>query len=1171
MGQMKDLDEIFYDALQVEDPVARAAYLDEACGRDTAQRHRVERLLAAEPLVDSRFLETPAALPSFALRSTSSKEGPGSIIGPYKLLEQIGEGGMGTIYMAEQMMPVRRKVALKIIKPGMDSRQVVARFEAERQALALMDHPNIAKVHDGGTTASGRPYFAMELVRGIPITEYCDKALLSIAERLELFVLVCRAVQHAHQKGIIHRDLKPSNVLVTLIDGAAVPKVIDFGVAKATGLVLTEKTLYTGFAQLIGTPLYMSPEQAELSGVDVDTRSDIYCLGVLLYELLTGTTPIDRDTLCNAAYDEIRRIVREQDPPTPSSRLATRAATLAAVSANRQADPRKLGHAVRGDLDWIVMKALEKDRRRRYETVGAFAADVVRYLTDQPVEASPPSTWYSFRKYARRNRVALTTTALVALALIVGTTVSIWQTIRATRAEMRTAAALAVAQGQRRLAERHLYTAHLRRAGQALHLGQFEQVQEILGSLRPGTGEPDSRDFAWHYLWRLARGEIELFDGHEAYMSSLALSPDDRVFAAGYSDGTIIVRDVASGQIRSRLRGHEREVTTLTFSGDGRLLGSAAQDPKTGSRRREVLVWNAVTGDQVARLETSEEKIFLNLTFPRSGRRLMTAWVEAWGQPIHFDLFDLFEKPGRPVLVRSQVVQWEGDTTFLDGPHLAARPILGPLTVFDTETLQALWSTSGRDQALGWPSLSAGGQWLASEDGRNAVIWEAATGLERKRVPINKPDHEVGRILVSPDGGKLLVEYKPLGVSLFDLAADHSTPPLDLPLTEPAEHRLKQAVFSPDGKKIALNLGHNGGGQGPVTVLDTATGRPLGPYPGRRVSITLISFLSDGRSLFLTSGSGIQRWWLERPKNKSPETLAGHSDEAWSVAFSPRDNLLATGSDDTTDSRTIKLWDAATGQLRLGWNGGPGTVSSLAFVADGATLASAHLAAGEIRLWETATGRRLKTLEGHTGKVRTLAFRRRGDRLASAGEDTTIRLWDGATGEPILTLKGHTDQVRQVVFSPNGNTLASASNDGTVRLWDVTTGRLLHVLHDSVELTAVGFSPDGSMLAATDELGTILFWDVRTNSLIRRLHSGDRSPRSLAFSPDGRTLAVAGEARSIRLWDPLIGQDLLSLEGHPAQINALAFSHDGRTLASCSHDGAVKLWRSEESPSQSKK
>jgi serine/threonine-protein kinase len=432
--------QVFLAAVEIGSRELRAAYLSEACAGDQALRGRVEALIEAherpESLLDRAAVELkdPAGDGAETEPMRHLTESPGTVIGPFKLMEQIGEGGMGVVYVAEQAQPVRRKVALKIIKPGMDSKQVIARFEAERQALAMMDHPNIAKVHDAGATESGRPYFVMELVRGMPITEYCDRERLSIPERLELFVLVCRAVQHAHQKGIIHRDLKPSNILVTVIDGVAVPKIIDFGVAKATGAALTDRTIYTAFHQFVGTPLYMSPEQTELGGADIDTRSDIYSLGVLLYELLTGTTPFDQETFRQAAFDEMRRIIREEDPPKPSTRLSSLGEVRTTVSANRKAEARHLDRTVRGELDWVVMKALEKDASRRYETANDFAADVMRYLTDKPVEACPPSTRYRLRKFARRNRAGLTTAALVGLALVAGTVVSTWQAVRATRA-----------------------------------------------------------------------------------------------------------------------------------------------------------------------------------------------------------------------------------------------------------------------------------------------------------------------------------------------------------------------------------------------------------------------------------------------------------------------------------------------------------------------------------------------------------------------------------------------------------------------------------------------------------------------------------------------------------------------------------------------------------------
>src|SRR5262249_44647061 len=360
--------------------------------------------------------QSHAERPSATVDVESIRECPGTVIGPYKLMEQIGEGGMGLVFVAEQQEPVRRKVALKVIKPGMDTREGIARFEAERPALALMDHPNIAKVLDAGTSDCGRPYFVMELVKGVPITDYCDQCQLTPRERLGLFVSVCQAVQHAHTKGIIHRDLKPTNILVTLHDGTPVVKVIDFGVAKAIGQHLTEQTIYTRFSQMIGTPLYMTPEQAEMSGLDIDTRSDIYALAVLLYELLTGTTPFDSERLKKAAFDEIRRIIREEEPPRPSLRLTTLGATLSAVSAKRKTGAGKLPALVRGGLDWIVMKGLEKDRTRRYETASALAADIRHYLADEPVLAGPPSAGYRLRKFAKRHRGPLLAASLVLLA-----------------------------------------------------------------------------------------------------------------------------------------------------------------------------------------------------------------------------------------------------------------------------------------------------------------------------------------------------------------------------------------------------------------------------------------------------------------------------------------------------------------------------------------------------------------------------------------------------------------------------------------------------------------------------------------------------------------------------------------------------------------------------------
>jgi serine/threonine protein kinase/Flp pilus assembly protein TadD len=490
---------IFIEALEKEDPAERAAFLERVCASDPVLRQRIERLLHRHQQ-SGVFLEPPAAAP-VATGDGPIGERPGAVIGPYKLLQQIGEGGMGTVFMAEQTHPVQRKVALKVIKAGMDSRQVIARFEAERQALALMDHVNIARVLDARATESGRPYFVMELVHGVPITRYCDDHQLTPRERLELFVPVCQAIQHAHQKGIIHRDIKPSNVMITLYDGKPVPKVIDFGVAKATEQRLTERTLFTQYGTLVGTLEYMSPEQAEMSALGVDTRSDIYSLGVLLYELLTGSTPLSHKRVREAAYGEVLRMIKEDEPPKPSTRLSDSGAALTSISAQRHMEPAKLTKLVRGELDWIVMKTLEKDRNRRYESANGLAMDVQHYLHDEPVLACPPSFWYRFRKLARRNKRAFAAASAVVVVVLL------------------TVIALAVSnvlirQEQARTKDEKERT----EKAQKLAQDRAEEVQRELEGLKAANALLDRG--RWHVK------ERHWDDAHAAFTQAVQLRPD---------------------------------------------------------------------------------------------------------------------------------------------------------------------------------------------------------------------------------------------------------------------------------------------------------------------------------------------------------------------------------------------------------------------------------------------------------------------------------------------------------------------------------------------------------------------------------------------------------------------------------------------------------------------
>jgi serine/threonine protein kinase/Tfp pilus assembly protein PilF len=603
--------ELFLKALELASASERQQYLDGACGADADLRAEVEALLQASAQAGN-FLQGPAHALSATVDAPIT-ERPGTVIGPYKLLEQIGEGGFGVVFMAEQTQPVRRKVALKVLKPGMDTRQVVARFEAERQALALMDHPNIAKVLDGGQTASGRPYFVMDLVKGLPITSYCDQAQLTLRESLELFVQVCQAVQHAHQKGVIHRDLKPSNVLVMMQDAKPVVKVIDFGVAKALGQELTDKTLFTGFAQMIGTPLYMSPEQAGQSGVDIDTRSDIYSLGVLLYELLTGTTPFDKERLRQVGYDEMRRIIREEEPPKPSTRISTLGQAATTASTQRKSNPRQLSRLLRGELDWIVMKALEKDRNRRYETASAFAADVQRYLHDEPVQACPPSAWYRFGKFVRRNKRALAAAALVAVMVLGAGGAWLWA--EQDRVDRAAAAARREAEIERDRADRAAAAARReaeieRDATLALqegaHLQEQGKYMEALPALRKtegllaGGGSAELRERVVDMRENLAMlARVEEIRLRQAELRADSIYDYRRVvplFAQAFRDYGIDVMELEPAEAAERIRRRTIRAALVTA-----LYEWSAMVPNKAERERVLAVAKAADTEGVFR------------------------------------------------------------------------------------------------------------------------------------------------------------------------------------------------------------------------------------------------------------------------------------------------------------------------------------------------------------------------------------------------------------------------------------------------------------------------------------------------------------------------------------------------------------------------------------------
>jgi eukaryotic-like serine/threonine-protein kinase len=821
---------IFHQALQTP-PGERAAFLDLACAGDLPLRRHIEALLLAHENPDS-LLQPPSPGLESTISEPIAVERSGTVIGPYKLLEQIGEGGFGIVYMADQQAPVRRRVALKIIKPGMDTRHVLSRFKAELRALSLMDHPNIARALDAGSTDSGRPYFVMELVRGVPITDYCDQNNLPLHERLELFVQVCHAVQHAHQKGIIHRDIKPSNVLVTLQDGRPVPKVIDFGVAKAIDRQLTQETLFTRFAEMIGTPLYMSPEQAEMTSLDIDTRADIYSLGVLLYELLTGRTPFDKERLRKAAFDEIRRIIREEEPPKPSLRISTLGDMRTTVAARRHADPHRLSQLLRGDLDCIVMKALEKDRTRRYDTAGNFAADVLCYLSDRPVEACPPSSVYRFRKFARRNRVAIATAAVVLIALLLGTVVSATQAIRATRAEQlaedrlheetmarndaereRTEAdrQRALADQQRKVAQageftarRYLYSAQMKLAEEAWERGHVGRVLELLNGQRPVAGQEDLRGFGWYYRWRLCHSDRMTLRGAHP-VGSVAISPDGAVLASGDASAAVKLWDVATGKELAALTGLNASALSVVFSPDGRLLAA-------GLDNGIVRFWD-MPSRQVRAAFVAHGARIRSVAFSSDGATVATASVDGTAKLWNIPHRALGAAPANPSVASL----------------LAIYGIPVPPTHPDPRA-----TLKGHKKAIERIAFSPDGKMIATASADRLVkLWDVVTGLERA-----------------------------------SLKGHNDT--------------VSALAFSPDGKLLA-----SGSDDTTVRLWDPRSAQELALLHGHSDWVECVAFSPDGRQLATCSADDTVRLWDVGTRSERA-TFKGHTDKVWSLAFATR-------------------------------------------------------------------------------------------------------------------------------------------------------------------------------------------------------------------------------------------------------------------------------------------